>query len=145
MPTSGELRLHHFGFVVSDIVAVVDGFVRSLNATWDGKIYEDPNQKVKVTFITVTAQEAQMELVEPVGEDSPVARFLRERGGGLHHVCYEVPDLEQQMNAMRDLRAMIIKKPKPAVAFAGRRIAWLMTQEKLLIELLEAERAAAAT
>ena len=82
--------------------------------------------------------DAQIELVEPAAEDSPVLRFLRERGGGFHHVCYEVNHLENELVAMKSRGALIVKRPKPAVAFEGRRIAWVLTAEKLLVELLEA-------
>jgi methylmalonyl-CoA/ethylmalonyl-CoA epimerase len=64
-------------------------------------------------------------------------RFLREKGGGFHHVCYEVADLEEEMAGMKSRKALIARRPKPAVAFQGRRIAWMLTAEKLLIELLE--------
>jgi len=131
------LNFHHVGFVVPDIAATVDGFVRSLGAQWDGCVYEDPHQKVKVTFLTTRPGDPQIELVEPAGEDSPVLRFLREKGTGLHHVCYEVEDLERGMAEMKTRGAIIARRPKPAVAFQGRRIAWMLTAEKLLVELLE--------
>ena len=131
------LKFHHIGFVVESIAASVEGFVRSLGAQWDGCVYEDPNQKVKVTFLATRPGDPQIELVEPVGEDSPVLRFLREKGSGLHHVCYEVDDLERGMAEMKSRGAMIARRPKPAVAFQGRRIAWMLTVEKMLVELLE--------
>jgi methylmalonyl-CoA/ethylmalonyl-CoA epimerase len=129
--------LHHVGFVVADIAAEVKGFARSLAATWDGRVYEDPYQRVKIAFLTLRPGDPLIELVEPMGQDSPVHRFLTERGGGLHHVCYAVGDLEVRMAEMKACRSVIIRRPKPAVAFDGRRIAWLLTAEKLLVELLE--------
>ena len=131
------LRLHHVGYVVASIEASMPGFVRSLAAQWDGRIIADPLQKVKVAFLTTRPEDAQVELVEPAGPDSPVLRFLQEKGGGLHHLCYEVADLEVELSGFRSRGAAIAKRPKPAVAFGGRRIAWLITAEKLLIELLE--------
>lgn len=135
--SSPPLRLHHMGFVVSSIEASMPGFVKSLSATWDGRIFEDPNQKVKVAFLQTRPEDAQVELVEPAGEDSPVSKFLRERGGGLHHACYEVADLEHALTDFHSRGAVIAKRPKPAVAFDGRRIAWVLTAEKFLVELLE--------
>jgi len=134
------LRLHHIGFVVSSIEAAMPSFVRSMLAEWDGRSFDDPLQKAKVTFLTTRAGDAQIELVEPLGEDSPVRRFLEEKGGGLHHLCYEVNDLEQELSDFRSRGAVIAKRPKPAVAFGGRRIAWVITAEKLLVELLEASK-----
>ncbi|MBZ5580643.1 MAG: VOC family protein [Acidobacteriia bacterium] len=132
------LALHHVGYVVPDIAAAAPSFALSLGASWDGCVYADPHQKVKVTFLATRPGDAQIELIEPAGEDSPVLGFLREKGGGLHHVCYEVPDLEDALAAMKSRGALLARPPKPAVAFRGRRIAWVLTREKLLIEFLEA-------
>jgi methylmalonyl-CoA/ethylmalonyl-CoA epimerase len=107
-------------------------------AEWDGKIFEDPLQRAKVAFMTTRPGDAQIELVQPVGESSPVQRFLQQ-GGGMHHLCYEVADLEAELAALRSRGAAIASRPKPAVAFGGRRIAWVITSEKFLVELLEAK------
>ena len=131
------LFLHHVGFVVPDINVGMEAFVQSLNASWDGTIYADPLQKVKVAFLTTRSGDAQIELVSPDGPDSPVLRFLNEHGGGMHHVCYEVDNLEAQIAALKSRGALIMRRPKPAVAFQDRRIAWMLTREKLLVELLE--------
>lgn len=132
-----NLNLHHIGFVVADINAAMPAFVRSLGASWDGRVWEDPNQRVKVAFLATSPGQIQIELVAPVGPNSPVQRFLDQHGGGLHHLCYEVPDLASEIAALRARGALLARPPKPAVAFDGRLIAWVLTAEKLLIELLE--------
>ena len=129
--------LHHVGFVVAEIATAMDGFIRSLAGVWDGRIFEDPHQKVKVAFLAVKPGDPLIELVEPDGPDSPVLRFLKEQGGGLHHVCYEVGDLLQHIAEMKSRGCFVIRQPTPAVAFDGRRIAWIYTSGKLLVELLE--------
>ena len=131
------MRLHHYGYVVGDIRKGLESFQRTLGASWDGHVFEDPLQKVKVAFLSTNAGDAQFELVEPVGTDSPVYRFLTEKGGGLHHACWQVEVLEASLAEMRARGCLIAKKPQAAVAFGGRRIAWLLTPEKLLVELLE--------
>ncbi len=142
MPFSGiaadvPLQLHHVGFVVAEISASIKGFRAALNAAWDGEVFEDPNQKVKVAFLKTQPAGGQIELVEPAVGGSPVAKFLAERGGGLHHLCYEVDDIENALAVFKSRGAIVVKRPLPAVAFAGRRIAWFLTAEKLLVELLE--------
>jgi methylmalonyl-CoA/ethylmalonyl-CoA epimerase len=132
-------KLHHIGYVVRDLKTGLDGLITSLSATWDGHVYDDPHQRVKVAFLDVTAGAPSIELVQPLSDDSPVQRFLVKSGGGLHHVCFEVTDLEQQMQAMQARHCLKIRSPKPAVAFGGRRIAWMLTREHLLIELLESD------
>ncbi len=134
---AAALRLHHMGFVVADIATAMPNFVRSMAAEWDGQIINDPLQKVKVAFLTTRPGDAQIELVQPESKASPVTRFLQERGGGMHHLCYEVADLEGELKAFRSRGAVIASRPKPAVAFGGRRIAWVLTAEKFLVELLE--------
>jgi methylmalonyl-CoA/ethylmalonyl-CoA epimerase len=136
--SGGLLRLHHVGFIVASIEEALSGFERSLNAVaTTGKIH-DPLQKVNVLFLRVAPDYARIELVEPSGADSPVQRFLQQ-GGGMNHLCYEVEDIEASLRAMKEQKSLIISRPKPAVAFEGRRVAWAMTREKLLVELLEVE------
>lgn len=135
---NGSLRrFHHFGYVVESIDRSAARFVTSLGATWDEKVFADPIQLVRVTFLSITSGEALLELVEPNDERSPVIRFLKERGEGLHHVCYEVDSLDSAIPEMRKSGALMVKPPQRAVAFGGRRIAWVLAENKLLLELLE--------
>jgi methylmalonyl-CoA/ethylmalonyl-CoA epimerase len=131
--------LHHIGYVVPSIAAAGARFAKSLGAVWDERIIHDPLQKVFVSFLIQGNELApQIELVEPAGEDSPVLEFLK-RGGGLHHLCYEVGDLDLHIQQMRAGRSMLARAPLTAVAFDGRRIGWMLTPDRLLVEYLERE------
>ncbi len=142
----GDLRIvfaakpagfHHVGFVVTSIDKTGCSFANSLGAEWNGEIIHDPLQGARVTFLRCGGPGAPaVELVEPAGEKSPLHKFLS-RGGGLHHVCYEVDSLEAQLKQSRAAGCLIVKEPLPAVAFGGRRIAWVYTPEKLLVEYLQ--------
>jgi methylmalonyl-CoA/ethylmalonyl-CoA epimerase len=133
-----EGRLHHVGLIVRSIEESMPRYLRSLGGTWDSQIFHDPIQRVKVAFLQpALGPQVQIELVEPAGEDSPVRRFLETANGGMHHLCYEVKNLEESLKEMRVGGARLVRPPKPAVAFQGRRIAWVLTAENLLIELLE--------
>jgi methylmalonyl-CoA/ethylmalonyl-CoA epimerase len=135
-----ELKLHHIGFVVPSIQECAESFAMSLGAKWDGNIVFDPLQRVRVTFFQGhNPTDPLMELVEPDGPESPVSRFV-ERGGGLHHVCYEVNNLDSQLRFCQSVGTIIIRPPVPAVAFGGRRIAWGITKKRLLMEFLESKR-----
>jgi methylmalonyl-CoA/ethylmalonyl-CoA epimerase len=128
---------HHVGFVVSSIAKSVHGFASALQAEWDEQVYHDPNQGVRVTFLkSRRAGDPLWELVEPAADQSPVQTFLA-KGGGLHHVCYVVDNLEQALVDARAFGALVAREPMPAVAFGGRRIAWIYTKNRLLIEYLE--------
>ncbi len=129
--------LHHIGYVLPSISQVVERFARALAASWDGKVILDPLQGVRVAFLThANSANPLVELVEPVGNNSPVMRFLN-RGPGLHHICYEVNDLVTHLEYSRAMGGIIIQSPVPAVAFGGRRIAWVYTADRLLLEFLE--------
>lgn len=135
---SSRSTFHHVGFVVPSIQEVAERFAESVGFDrWSGEIIHDPLQSVRVTFLRNDQSAAlALELIEPAGHESPVGRFLQ-RGGGLHHLCQEVDNLEAQMELSWSLGGKIVKPPLPAVAFRGRRVVWVYTAERLLIEYLE--------
>jgi methylmalonyl-CoA/ethylmalonyl-CoA epimerase len=136
------MRLHHVGYVVSSIAQIADRFAASIGAAWDQRIILDSLQGAHVTFLgKLGGPFPVIELVEPEDEHSPVANFLR-RGGGLHHLCYEIDSLEGQLKATRALGGTVVRAPLAAVAFDGRRIAWVSTKDRLLLEFLESAPAA---
>ena len=132
-----EPSLHHIGYVVASIADGIDRWRLALSAISVTEIYEDEIQQARVAFLDLPPTGlTKVELVEPLGQDSRVAGFLNE-GGGLHHLCFEVDDIELQISQMKVQKAMLLRRPQPAVAFGGRRIGWMLTREKLLIEYLE--------
>lgn len=136
LPSTSRYSFHHVGFVVSSIQEIASGFGLCFGAEWDGRIIHDPSQMVRVSFLHNQPPAPLIELVEPTGRDSPISRFLQ-TGGGLHHLCYEVDDLEAQLEFSWSVGAVIVKSPTPAVAFAQRRVAWVYTPKTLLLEYLE--------
>jgi methylmalonyl-CoA/ethylmalonyl-CoA epimerase len=132
-----HVRLHHIGYVVSSIQESSQTFSVALGATWTGDIIFDPIQKVRVSFFqSQNKSDPLIELVEPGEPKSPVTRFL-ERGGGMHHLCYEVSDLEAHLRLCKPLGIVTIRRPVSAVAFDGRRIAWAVAKKGPLLEFLE--------
>jgi methylmalonyl-CoA/ethylmalonyl-CoA epimerase len=99
--------------------------------------FEDPIQKVRVCFLgTDRPGDVVVELVEPLGADSPIRQMLAKGVAG-YHVCYEVADLDGALAAVRARRWVVVSEPVPAVAFGGQRIAWFYTPTQELVELLE--------
>jgi methylmalonyl-CoA/ethylmalonyl-CoA epimerase len=129
--------LHHVGYVVSSIAESIERWQTAVSPISTSETFDDPIQRARVIFLDLPPDGGvKLELIEPLGSDSPVAKF-DQKGGGLHHLCFEVDDVEEQIRKMRVLKAMLIRQPKPAVAFGGRRIAWMQTRERLLVEYLE--------
>ena len=95
-----------------------------------------PDEEVIATFLEVPG--SRIEILEPTSETSPVARFIRERGGGLHHVCFEVVDLEGILESLKASGVELIdEKPRPGRQ--GERIAFVhpRSAHHVLIELAE--------
>jgi methylmalonyl-CoA/ethylmalonyl-CoA epimerase len=98
--------------------------------------FDDPVQRVSVCFLTRGGDDTVLELVAPLGSDSPITRTL-EKGGGTYHVCYEVADINAAVEHMKAEGCLVLSDPVPAVAFEMRQIAWLMTPARLLVELVQ--------
>ena len=85
-------RLNHVGVATPSITASVAMYREHMGATTVHDAFDLPAQGVRVCF--VDAPNAQIELIEPLGADSPVAKFLEKNPmGGQHHLCFEVADI----------------------------------------------------
>ena len=126
-----DAALHHVGIAVKSI-----GSVRP-----DLEPVHDPIQRVSVAFTEMHG--LPVELIEPASDDSPVSRSLR-AGQRLQHLCFEVDELETAMERGRAAGFHTVAPPVPAVAFGGRRIAWVFHGVYGLVELLERHREAGA-
>ena len=82
---------------------------------------------------------SDVELLEPITTDSPIARFLAKRGPGIHHICYRVPDLDAALAACRVLGYQLVDD-LPRTGAGGHRIAFLHPKscQGVLVELIEA-------
>lgn len=118
--------------------------VRSLEAT---KIYEAlglsvdhvetvETQKVKTAFLRVG--DANLELLEPAADDSPIARFIEKRGEGIHHLCFRVTNLEEQLARLKGQGYRLVNET-PVPGAHGCRVAFLHPSagNGVLIELSE--------
>jgi methylmalonyl-CoA/ethylmalonyl-CoA epimerase len=125
-------KIDHVGVAVPSIDAAL-AIYQALGLT-EAKREVVPGQKVTVAFLPVG--ESRLELLEPTSPDSPVAKFLEKRGGGIHHVCFAVEDLE---SALADLtrRGFRLIHSSPVPGADGKRVAFLHPEAGggVLIEL----------
>ena len=138
MPASDGigLRLHHVGHAVNDIEAAADLYARRFGYVLATPIIHDPCQTARVQFLRLAGDAVYLELVAPDGPASKLAGVTR-RGGGLNHLCYISGPLEAAIDALEATGMKLISDPKPAVAFGGRRICWLLGSDPLPFELVE--------
>jgi methylmalonyl-CoA/ethylmalonyl-CoA epimerase len=88
-------RLNHVGVAVPDMEAARAFYRDSLGATDVGEPFDMIEQGVRVCFVDTPNGGTQVELLAPLGDDSPVSGFLAKNPlGGQHHLCFEVPDIE---------------------------------------------------
>lgn len=100
-------RLNHIGVATPSIERSLDMYRRLFGAEPSSPPFELPAQGVRVCF--VDAPNSQVELIEPLGSDSPIAKFLdKNPEGGQHHVCFEVPDIEQARTHFESLGVRIL-------------------------------------
>jgi methylmalonyl-CoA/ethylmalonyl-CoA epimerase len=94
-----------------------------------------PSQKSQVAFLPLG--ESEVELVKPTSEDSGVAKFLSERGGGMHHLCFEVDDIEGMLANLKEKGVRLINET--AMQLEGRKVAFVHPKSAngVLVELYE--------
>jgi methylmalonyl-CoA/ethylmalonyl-CoA epimerase len=131
-------RLNHVGVAVPSIEAAKDTY-RTLYGVADDAITatrDMPEQGVRVAFVNVA--NSQIELIEPLGEASPIHRFLEKNpSGGQHHVCFEVDDLIGARDAMVARGATVLGPPR--IGAHGTLIIFVHPRDSngVLIELME--------
>lgn len=96
-------KISHIGIAVTSLEAATPFYRDVLGMAFEGT-EEVAEQKVRVAFFAVG--ESRIELLEPTSSDSPVARFIEKNGEGIHHIAYEVTDLQR---ALDDLQAQGVR------------------------------------
>jgi methylmalonyl-CoA/ethylmalonyl-CoA epimerase len=128
---------HHVGIAVSDMQTAIPAYKNLFGYNLISGPIDDPIQRVSVSFLSRGQGDPVLELVAPLGADSPIARILK-AGGGPYHLCYQVPDIKAAIEHLTENGSLLVSGPVPAVAFEMKEIAWVMTDAHLLVELLQA-------
>jgi methylmalonyl-CoA/ethylmalonyl-CoA epimerase len=105
--------IHHLGVAVDDLDAAVATYSRLFGAELEHHATVE-EQGVRAASLKIGA--GRVELLEPLGDDTPVGRFLASRGPGMHHVAYEVSDLSATLADLADAGADLIDdEPRPGL------------------------------
>jgi methylmalonyl-CoA/ethylmalonyl-CoA epimerase len=132
-----RFTFHHVGVAVRNIQQAIASYQSLFGYKLISGPFDDPIQNVSVCFLSRGIGDTTVELVAPLGPNSPIDRTLK-KGGGTYHVCYEVPDMKAALRHLTERGSLLLSGPVPAVAFEMREIAWLMTETDLLVELVQA-------
>lgn len=128
-------RIDHLALAVDSIDAALPFFTEVLGLEVTHTDVEE-GQGVVVAFLPVG--DSEIELIEPVDDGSGVARFLRGRGPGMHHICLEVDDMDAALDRLRDKGVRLIDE-EPYIGTGGRRIVFIHPKAAhgVLVELYE--------
>lgn len=131
------MKLHHIGKVVKDLEEARRYYKETFGMDSIGEVVIDPIQKVEVLLIdTGYGDELTIELICPTGEDSPIYKFLKKNGEGLHHLSYRVDDIQASIKELREKGALILGDVVPSKRHENPSV-WLYTRTRELVELIE--------
>ena len=131
-------RLNHVAIAVRDLAAASRLYREMLGA----KVSEPvPQPEHGVTTVFITLPNTKIELIAPLGDASPIARFLeRTPDGGIHHLCYEVDDIEAARDALMNKGARVLGDGEPKIGAHGKPVLFLHPKDfcGTLIEIEQA-------
>ena len=131
-------KLNHVAIAVPDLGKAAAMYRDKLGAEVSAAV---PQPEHGVTTVFVMLPNAKIELIAPLGDDSPIAKFLaRNPDGGMHHVCYEVPDIRLARDALKAAGARILGDGEPKIGAHGKPVLFLHPKDfaGTLVELEQA-------
>jgi methylmalonyl-CoA/ethylmalonyl-CoA epimerase len=131
-------RLNHVAIAVRDLTAASEVYRKTLGAEVSAP---EPLEEHGVTVVFITLPNTKIELLEPLGEESPIARFLEKNpDGGMHHICYEVDDINASRDQLVKSGARVLGSGEPKIGAHGKPVLFLHPKDfnGTLIELEQA-------
>ncbi len=131
-------RLNHVAIVVPDLAAAAALYRDTLGATVS-EAADMPEHGVTTVFVELP--NTKIELLQPLGEESPVAPFLaRNPAGGMHHLCYEVEDILAARDRLKSEGARVLGVGEPSIGAHGKPVLFLHPKDfcGVLVELEQA-------
>lgn len=116
-------RLNHVAIAVKDLAAATAIYKNSL-----GAVLTEPTAQPEhgVTVVFVTLPNTKIEFLEPLGENSPIAKFLEKNAdGGIHHICYEVDDIIEARDRLKAQGARVLGDGNPKIGAHGKPVLFL--------------------
>jgi methylmalonyl-CoA/ethylmalonyl-CoA epimerase len=128
-------KISHIAIVVPELEEALAFWVEILGLPLE-HVEHVPDQDVDVAFLP--SGESEIELLEPLSQESGVARFMERRGPGMHHICFEVDDIENMLDRMKTAGIPLINED-PTIGTGGKKIAFVHPKGTggVLVELYE--------
>jgi methylmalonyl-CoA/ethylmalonyl-CoA epimerase len=132
-------RLNHVGVATPSIERSVEMYRVMFDAKPHGAPFDLPAQGVRVCFVDTA--NSQIELIEPLGAESPIAKFLEKNpAGGQHHVCFEVPEINAAKAELEAKGARVLGEPR--IGAHGTPVFFVHPKDMggVLVEIMETPR-----
>jgi methylmalonyl-CoA epimerase len=128
-------RVDHIGVAVEDIDAALELYERDYAMTL---VHRETVTDQGVEAVLLDVGENHVELLAPMSPDTPVGKFLAKRGPGIHHVAYQVDDIEATLASLRDAGMRLIDE-QPRIGIRNTRVAFLhpSTSGSVLTEIVQ--------
>ena len=134
-------RLSHVGVAVPKLAPAAETLRKLFGYQTISGPFDDPIQRVTVSFLKQAGDDAaEIELIAPLTDDAPIKAMLA-KDIGAYHFCFETDDLDAALVHVKQQGCVVVSGPSPAVAFSGRRIAWIYAPTRQLFELVETGQA----
>ncbi|MCG8596461.1 MAG: methylmalonyl-CoA epimerase [Kiloniellales bacterium] len=131
-------RLNHVAIAVPDLAAASAQY-RSVLGAEVSEPLEQPEHGVTVVFVSLP--NTKIELLHPLGAESPIEKFLeRNPAGGIHHICYEVDDIQAARDRLQQEGARVLGDDEPKIGAHGKPVLFLHPKDfcGTLVELEQA-------
>ncbi len=131
-------RLNHVAIAVRDIAKAAEVYKSTLGAEVSETV---PQHEHGVSTVFITLPNTKIELLEPLGDNSPILKFLEKNpDGGIHHICYEVDDIIAARDTLKSKGARVIGNGEPKIGAHGKPVLFLHPKDfcGTLIELEQA-------
>jgi methylmalonyl-CoA/ethylmalonyl-CoA epimerase len=131
-------RLNHVAIAVRDMASAVEVYRTTLGGSTSEKVAQ-PAHGVSTVFVTLP--NTKIELLEPLGDNSPITKFLeRNPDGGIHHICYEVEDIIAARDRLAAQGARVLGDGQPKIGAHGKPVLFLHPKDfcGTLVELEQA-------
>lgn len=128
------MKIHHIGYLVSDIVGGAKNF-NKLGFISETDVIEDPERKIKIVFMINDMY--RIEIIQPIDASSAFYNLLKKYKNTAYHFCYEVDDIKKTVGDLRQQGYLPLQKISPAVALDNLPVVFLLNPQIGIIELLE--------
>lgn len=134
------MKIDHICFAVKNISEGISYWERVFGYRQMTEVIINSLQKVKVAFVC-KEESVMVKLIEPLPDNESLVSFVN-RGGGFHHLCFRVENMDEQISELKEKGLLMLVPPQPGEAFNNHKIAFMLAKYGTNIELIDTDEKA---